>query len=247
MTGLLEIPDGSVDLVFADLPYQMTRNRWDSLLPLPELWNHYRRLLTPNGAIVLTASQPFTSALVESNREQFRCEWIWRKNTATGHLNAKRYPLRSHESVLVFGESGLTYNPQGLVRFEKMTRRGSNGTNYGQSGTENFQQFTNYPRSIVEFDSDPERQHPTQKPVALVEYFIRTYSSPGAVVLDNTMGSGSTGVAAIRAGRDFVGFEQDPGYFDIAVDRIRGAGVEPVIRDVRPRFTDVSLLFEVAA
>lgn len=222
LDGMKNLEDQSIDMIFTDLPYGTTQNSWDSIIPLDELWAQYRRLIKPGGAVVLTASQPFTSALVASNTKEFQCEWIWRKNNATGHLNVNRMPMKEHESILVFGGS-RAYNPQGLKPFGKMTRRGHNGTNYGDSGTENYQSFTNYPRSIVMFDSDPEKLHPTQKPLALVEYFVRTYSNEGDVVLDSCMGSGTTAVACIRSGRRFIGFEKDPSYFASAQTRIEQA------------------------
>lgn len=212
------IPDGSVDMILCDLPYGTTQNEWDNVIPLNILWEQYDRIARSSAAIVLTASQPFTSALVAHKPRLFRYEWIWRKNNATGHLNAKRMPMKAHESVLVFG--GSTYNPQGLKAFNKKVRRGGNGTNFGKSGTENIQEFTNYPRSIVEVEYDSEKLHPNQKPVALFEYLIRTYTNPGQVVLDNCMGSGTTAIACINSGRHYIGFEKDKGYFDKAQDRI---------------------------
>jgi site-specific DNA-methyltransferase (adenine-specific) len=208
-----------VDMVLADLPYGTTQNAWDAVIPFADLWSCYNFLCRKT--IVLTASQPFTSALVMSAVDRFRYAWVWRKNTATGHLNAKRAPMKQHEDILVFGAKDALYAPQGLQPFGKQTRRGSNGSNFGASGTENFQEFTNYPRSVLDFNSQVRPEHPTQKPVPLLEYLIRTYTNPGDVVLDNTMGSGSTGVAALRAGRKFIGIEQDPTYYAIARNRIQ--------------------------
>lgn len=212
------IPEGSVDLILCDLPYGTTQNKWDAVIPFDKLWREYRRVCS--GAIVLTASQPFTSALVMSNPKDFRYAWVWEKSAATGHLNAKRMPMKLHEDILVFSEKPAPYYPQGLVAFNKTVRRGNNGSNFGASGTENFQEFTNYPRSILRFPSEPKAVHPTQKPVALLEYLIQTYTQEGDVVLDSTMGSGTTGVAAMNTGRRFIGIEQDPTYFDIAKKRI---------------------------
>jgi site-specific DNA-methyltransferase (adenine-specific) len=211
-----EIPSGSVDMVMCDLPYGTTQNKWDSVIPLEPLWKEYKRIC--KGAVVLTASQPFTSALVTSNLPDFKYAWVWEKSAATGHLNAKRMPMKLHEDILVFGE-GL-YNPQDLKPFNKTVRRGNNGTNFGVSGTENFQEWTNYPRSILRIPNDSKAVHPTQKPVALMEYLIRTYTNPGDTVLDNTMGSGTTGVACVNTGREFIGIERDPEYFAIAQKRI---------------------------
>lgn len=224
LTGMSKIPQNSVDLVLSDLPYAITQNAWDSLIPLDKLWTLWGYVLKPGGAIVLTASQPFTSILVSSNLNDFHHEWIWRKNKPTGHLNAHRMPMKIHESVLVFYHTkpGL-YNPQGLKHFGKETRRGHNGDNYGDSGSSNFQDFTNYPRSILSFDLDEEQLHPTQKPVQLFSYLINTYSNEGDVVLDSCMGSGTTAVAAIATGRQFIGFETDANYCDIANERITKA------------------------
>jgi site-specific DNA-methyltransferase (adenine-specific) len=216
---------GSVDLILCDLPYGTTQNKWDSVIPLDALWTQYERVCT--GAIVLTASQPFTSAMVMSRPDWFRYAWVWEKSAATGHLNAKRMPMKLHEDVLVFSKKPAPYNPQGLVPFNKVTRRGSNGTNFGASGQENFQEFTNYPRSILRFPGDPKPVHPTQKPVALMEYLIRTYTNEGDLVLDNCMGSGTTGVAAVNTSRRFIGIERDPEYFKICQKRIGEAVPAP--------------------
>lgn len=215
------IPDNSVDLILCDLPYGTTKNKWDSVIPFDELWREYSRVC--RGPIVLTASQPFTSALVMSNAKQFRHNWVWKKTAATGHLNAKRMPMKQHEDVLVFCCDAPTYNPQGLVPYNKVTRRGNNGTNFGESGTENFQEWTNYPRSVLEFANDAKPVHPTQKPVALMEYLIKTYTNEGDTVLDNCMGSGTTGVACANTNRKFIGMELDREYFRIARRRISEA------------------------
>ena len=214
-----ELAPDSIDMVLCDLPYGTTQNKWDAVIPFEPLWTEYRRIC--EGVVVLTASQPFTSALVMSNFNQFKYAWVWEKSAATGHLNAKRMPMKKHEDVLVFGKG--PYNPQGLQPFMKSVRRGSNGANFGVSGCENFQEHTGYPRSILSFASEGKTVHPTQKPVALLEYLIRTYTNEGDLVLDNTMGSGSTGVACANTGRRFIGIEKDPAYFDIACERIEHA------------------------
>ena len=218
------IPAGSVDMILCDLPYGTTRNKWDSVISFDDLWMEYGRICS--GPIVLTASQPFTSALVMSNAKWFRHNWVWKKTAATGHLNAKRMPMKQHEDVLVFCRDSPTYNPQGLAPYNKVTRRGNNGTNFGDSGKENFQEWTNYPRSVLEFSNDAKLVHPTQKPVALMEYLIRTYTNEGDLVLDNCMGSGTTGVACMNTGRRFIGIEMDAGYFQIAQDRIMEAAAK---------------------
>jgi site-specific DNA-methyltransferase (adenine-specific) len=214
---------GSVDMVLVDLPYGTTRNKWDAVIPFEPLWAEYRRVCKPNAAIVLTASQPFTAALVMSQPAAFRHSWVWRKSAATGHLNAKRQPMKEHEDIVVFGFGAPLYNPQGTVPFGRLVRRGGNGGNFGKSGTENFQAVTGYPRTILHFAGEGRTVHPTQKPVALMEYLVRTYSDEGMVVLDNTMGSGTTGVACVNTGRRFIGIERDPGYFAIAERRIAEA------------------------
>ena len=216
-----DIPDNSVDLVLCDLPYGTTRNKWDSVIPFDALWRDYSRICT--GAIVLTASQPFTSALVMSQVRWFRYAWVWEKSYATGHLNAKRMPMKLHEDVLVFSKKTAPYNPQGIIPFNKVMTRRHNGDNFGTSGKENFQEFTNYPRSILRFPRDPKSFHPTQKPVALMEYLIRTYTNEGDLVLDNCMGGGTTGVACINTNRRFIGIEKDEKYFKIASNRINEA------------------------
>ena len=218
-----EIPDGSIDMVLTDPPYGTTACKWDSIIPLEPMWDQLKRIIKPNGAIVMTASQPFTSMLGASNINDLRYSWIWEKTAATGHLNAKRMPMKNAEDVLVFYKRQPTYNPQGLIDFNKVVRRGSNGSCYGDSGKENLQKKTNYPRTIQKFKSASKTVHPTQKPVALMEYLIRTYTNENETVLDFTMGSGSTGVACVNTNRNFIGIELDAGYFKIAQDRIKAA------------------------
>jgi site-specific DNA-methyltransferase (adenine-specific) len=214
---MAKLPDASIDMVLCDLPYGTTQNKWDSVLPLDQLWAEYWRVCS--GAVVLTAAQPFTSALVMSQPDKFKYDWSWGKSAATGHLNAKRQPMRNHEDVLVFGSP--IYRPQGLQPHGKITRRGSNGSNFGESGTENYQEFTNYPRTRIEFPHEGRAVHPTQKPVALFEYLIRTYTNEGDTVLDNTAGSGTTAIAAENAGRKWICIERDEGYSVKAIERIQ--------------------------
>lgn len=221
LEGMKFIPNKSIDMILCDLPYGVTaRNAWDSIIPFEPLWEQYERVVKDNGAIVLTASQPFTSALVMSNPKLFKYEWIWKKNNATGHLNAKRMPMREHESVVVFYKKQATYNPQGIIPYNKMTRRGSNGTNYNESNNENFQEFTNYPRTIQEFAYDKDKFHPTQKPVALFEYLIKTYTNENEIVLDNCMGSGTTAVVCKKTNRKYIGFETESKYIEISNIRL---------------------------
>ena len=228
-----QIPDESVDLVLCDLPYGTTACKWDTAIPFEPLWAQYRRVAKLNAALVLTASQPFTTALIASNMREFRYCWYWKKSVGSGFQNAKRQPLRLIEEVAVFYRKPPQYIPQGLVRIDaprvnKISAADSivGGTS-GRGGlrtvgNEWVQEFTNYPRNVLEFPAPMAgRQHPTQKPVALMEYLIKTYTNPGDTVLDNCMGSGTTGVAAVRNGRFFVGMELDPGYFQIAQNRIQ--------------------------
>ena len=217
-----EIPDGSVDMILCDLPYGTTQNKWDSVIPFEPLWEQYKRVIKPAGAIVLTAQTPFDKILGASNIEWLRYEWIWQKTKATGHLNSKKQPMKNHENVLIFYKNMTTYNPQGLAKKLVSTIRkgGNNGTNYGKSDKDAIQEFENYPRSILEIQSEGKTIHPTQKPVALMEYLIRTYTNEGDVVLDNCMGSGTTGIACINTERKFIGIEKDSDYFEIAKNRI---------------------------
>jgi site-specific DNA-methyltransferase (adenine-specific) len=195
------------------------------VIPFEPLWEHYKRIIKPRGAIVLTAAQPFTSALVMSNPKMFRYSWIWEKNKATGHLSAKSQPMRKHEDVLVFAKQAPGYNPQGTVvgTFNSMrpAKGQRKGEVYGQQRNDyGHSSVGNYPKSIIPFPVPAKPIHPTQKPVELFEYLIRTYTNPGDVVLDNCMGSGTTAVACMNAQRDFVGFELDQNYHRLALDRI---------------------------
>jgi len=223
-----QLKEGSVDLVLCDPPYGTTQNRWDSVIPIAPMWEALRRLIKPDGVMVFTTTQPFSSVLVTSNLEEFKYEWIWRKETPTGFLNARKRPMPQHEQVLVFCRDGGTglYNAQGLVRANKMVHSAPNSTtNYGDHGGVNWQQWTNWPRSVITFKRDAEKLHPTQKPAALMRYLVRTYSNVGDTVLDFVMGSGTTGVAAVGTGRKFIGCDNDTthGYFQMAQERIQKA------------------------
>jgi site-specific DNA-methyltransferase (adenine-specific) len=190
------------------------------------MWEQLKRVIKPNGAIVMTAAQPFSSILGASNVEDLRYSWVWEKTSATGHLNAKRMPMKNHEDVMVFYKKQPTYNPQGIQRFGKTTRRGGNGGCYGKSGTENFQEFTNYPRTIQKFPSEGKTIHSTQKPVALMEYLIKTYTNENETVLDFTAGSFTTGVACVNLNRKFIGIEKESKYFELGKDRVlKQAGI----------------------
>lgn len=218
------VPAQSVDLILCDLPYGTTQNKWDSVIPLDPLWAEYWRALKPAGAVVLTAAQPFTSALVISNLNTFKYQWVWRKPNGTGFLNAKKQPLRNHEDVLVFYRQQPIYNPQFTEGKPYRQKQGSGSDNYGavREGYETVNEGKRYPLTVMDFHQGGQKVHPTQKPVALMEYLIRTYTNEGGLVLDNTMGSGTTGVAARKTGRRFIGMERDPKYFAIAWDRIHG-------------------------
>ena len=237
------IPDGSVDAVICDPPFGTTACKWDSVIPFEPMWAQLKRIVKPNGAIVLMASQPFTSALVMSNVAMFRYQWIWEKNKATGHLNAKKRPLVSHEDVVVFSKATTNYFPQGLVEKETPSiskgdrgRKGvgSSGDCYGAATKDAVQTHGNYPRSVIKFTVDMKAEfHPTQKPVALMEYLIRTYTNPGETVLDFTCGSGTTGVGAANTGRRFIGIERDTDYFTIAQSRIKKAQADAITNKMR--------------
>lgn len=216
------LEDESVDAILTDVPYGTTACKWDVIIPLEPMWKEVKRVLRKHGVFVTTAGQPFTSVLVSSNLDWFKYEWIWEKDSPTGHLNVKRRPMLKHESVVAFSKNSHTYNPQGLKPYGKIARRGHNGENYGNSGNKNFQEFTNYPRSILQFDTS-RGLHPTQKPVALYEYLVKTYTNEADTVLDFCMGSGTTGVAALKLGRRFIGIEKEPKYFAIAAQRITDA------------------------
>lgn len=218
------LPAQSVDLVLADLPYGSTRCAWDSPLPLARLWAEYRRVC--RGPVLLFAQTPFDKVLGASNLKELRYEWIWEKSNATGHLNAKRAPLKAHENILVFYSKQPTYNPQKTQGHSRKQSRGGGKQSacYGPHHTldREYDSTERYPRSVLQFPSDKQKSklHPTQKPADLCAYLIRTYTHPGDLVLDNVMGSGTTGVACRRTGRRFVGMEQDPDYFVLAADRI---------------------------
>lgn len=222
-----EMPDASVDMILCDLPYGTTQNKWDAVIPFEPLWEQYWRIAKPGAAVVLTAAQPFTSALVMSQVGRFRYEWVWEKTAATGFLNAKKEPLRAHENICVFYTSPPTYNPQKTTGHERKSVRGAkagHGPNYNKSSAERgeYDSTERFPRSVQVFAKDNRigSPHPTQKPVALFEYLIRTYTDEGMTVLDNCAGSGTTAVACERTGRNWVCIERDEGYYWRAVARV---------------------------
>ena len=227
LVEMQNIPDKSIDMICADLPYGTTACKWDTIIPFEPLWEQYERIIKPNGAIVLFGSQPFTSALIMSNPKWFKYCWVWEKIRPTGFLNAKKRPLKITEDICIFG--GSNYYPQGLIDVEKTIKNSSSkrkgGGHIGVIKNDFYQQEkTNYPKNILKYGLDEsDKQHPTQKPVPLLEYLIKTYTNEGETVLDNTMGSGTTGVAAVNLNRNFIGIEMDEAYFEIASKRINEA------------------------
>ena len=238
------IEDKSIDMILCDLPYGTTACKWDTIIPFEPLWEQYKRIIKDNGAIVLTASQPFTSALVMSNIKMFKYEWIWNKNIGANFLNSKFQPLKVHENILVFSNGGITngskepvkYNPQDLVEINKINKNSNNPTapkTFSDNGRmsdknsclqpnkEYFTKYTNYPKSITQvFKKEDVGKHPTQKPVALFEYLIKTYTNEGETVLDNCAGSCTTAVACINTNRNYICIEKEEKYCEIGQKRI---------------------------
>lgn len=232
LEGMKKIPDGSIDMILCDLPFGTTASFWDKRIPFEPLWEQYKRITKKNAAIVLFSQMPFGSDLIQSNRKMFRYEWIWEKNAAAGFLLAHKMPLRAHENILIFYQSPPTYNPQKTKAERKHINHGRNKDNcniYSIRGvkSENYiykDDGYRFPRDVQKFQtpntSSGKVFHPTQKPIDLLEYLIKTYTNEGELVLDNCIGSGSTAVAAINTNRNFIGFETDKKYFDIANKRI---------------------------
>ena len=222
-----EIPDGSIDLVLTDPPYQTTACKWDSMIPFEPMWAELKRIIKPNGAVLLFAQTPFDKLLGASNIGMLKYEWVWEKTAATGHLNAKKMPMKAHENILVFYSKLPNYYPiktTGHVRKSSTADRGRLESEvYGsESGVTTYDSTERYPRSVLKFSSDKQKSnlHPTQKPVALLEYLIKTYSNENETVLDFTFGSCSTGVACLNTNRRFLGIEMDAKYYEIACDRL---------------------------
>src|SRR5690625_4205190 len=230
-----EIPDGSVDMVLTDPPYGTTACKWDSVIPLEPMWEQLKRVIKPNGTIVLFGSEPFSSALRMSSISMYRYDWKWIKNKPTQFPNANYRPLSNIEDIIIFSKAKPNpaaklkpvYNPQGVVEnkrilYRKRTHKDvvNNGEKDGSLSGSYESKFTNYPRQTLLFNGETKTVHPTQKPVPLMEYLIKTYTNEGETVLDFTMGSGSTGVACVNTGRKFIGIELDQGYFDIAKQRV---------------------------
>lgn len=223
------IPDNSIDMILCDLPYGTTQNSWDRNIDISELWKQYFRIRKNNCCIALFSQTPFDKVLGVSNIKELKYEWIWNKSKATGHLNAKKMPLKKHENILIFYKELPIFNPQGLIEKKNPTinkgnrgkkYNGAGGTNYDLSNKDAIQTHENYPKDIFEFQVIMKPIHPTQKPTDLLEYLIKTYTNENDLVLDNAMGSGSTGIACINTNRNFIGIEKDKGYFQIANERL---------------------------
>jgi len=220
-----DIPDNSIDMVLTDPPYGTTRCKWDSVIDIVPMWSQLKRIIKPNGAIVMTAQTPFDKVLGASNLDMLRYEWIWEKTSATGFFNAKKMPMKSHENVLVFYEKLPTYNPQKTTGHKRKTagRDPIHSDVYGKSVKKTqYDSTERYPRSVQIFPRDTQKTklHSTQKPVALGEYFIKTYSDIGDTILDFCMGSGSFGVSSINTGRKFIGIDDDPDHYSTACNRL---------------------------
>lgn len=222
-----ELEDKSVDLILCDLPYAVSKNSWDLIIDPEKMWEQYERIIKDNGAIVLTATQPFTSQLVMSNLKLFKYEWVWSKTIGSGQLNAKKQPLRTHETVLVFYKKPVTYNAQLREGKPYHAKRKATfeGPGYNQQApSETKNEGTRLPKSVLDVPNPRIKGgHPTQKPVELFEYLIKTYTNPGELVLDNAIGSGTTAVAAVNTGRDFIGMEKLQKYHDMAEERVAAA------------------------
>jgi len=224
---LPSLADDSVDLLLVDLPYGTTACKWDSIIPLDQLWEQYNRVCKENAAMVFTAQQPFTTTLAASNLANLRYEWIWEKPQGTNPMNAKVMPLKAHENILVFYRKKPTYNPQMWYStpyggFKSDTAKIGEVYGSAQSKHRDNPEGTRYPKSVQKWKQE-KGYHPTQKPVSMMEYLIKTYSNEGDTVLDNTMGSGTTGVACANCHRSFIGIEMDVTYFEVAKNRIASA------------------------
>lgn len=227
--GMSQLAPGSVNLVLTDPPYGTTANSWDVAPDLDRLWGALKSVLSADGSAVMTSQTPFDKVLGASNLPWLKYEWIWKKTYITGHLNAKLAPLKQHENILVFTPATVarrTYNPQGVVRKPIIERRRVNtsaSSNYEHGPRQEYYrgEFTGYPRDVLEFGPDPIKLHPTQKPIELMRYMVRTYSNPGDLVLDPFMGSGTTAIACVLEHRNFIGFELDKHYWEVANKRLR--------------------------
>lgn len=226
LDGMKLINDKAIDLILTDLPYGTTQNKWDSVIPLDKLWEQYNRIIKDNGCIALFAQSPFDKVLACSNLKMYRYEWIIEKTKATGHLNAKKMPMKAHENILIFYKNIPTYNPQmseGHTAVHSYTKHTSDGSCYGktQIGISGGGSTKRYPRDVLSFkwDTQTSNLHPTQKPLECCEYFIKTYTNKGDTVLDSCMGSNTTGIACLRTKRNYIGFEKEKKYFEIGTER----------------------------
>ena len=223
------VEDKSIDMIFCDLPYGTTRNKWDSVIPLNKLWSEYKRVIKDNGVICLTASQPFTSALISSNYKMFKHEWIWIKDKGSNFANTVREPMKEHEQVLIFSKGKWTYNRimeerkgGGAKAVGRVNKHYKKSENYGLfKGSDISVKKLRVPSSLQKFNRET-GLHPTQKPLALIEYMIKTYTNEGDLILDNTCGSGTTGLGAKNLNRNYIMMEQDPKYYEIACNRVQG-------------------------
>lgn len=241
LQGMKRIPDGSVDAIICDLPYGTTQCKWDIIIPFDRLWEQYKRIIKSNGAIVLFAVEPFASYLRLSNLGWYKYDWVWDKKHPTGQLNSKKQPLRQHELVCVFYQKQCTYNP--IMHTNRLNRSFIGKVNKSQKMSDNYgRQYDyvsnikggskSYPRSIITQtsvigNSHEKVSHPTQKPIALLEYLVKTYTNEGEIILDNCMGSGTTAIACINTNRNFIGFEIDKEYYELGMNRLKKALSEP--------------------
>ena len=221
-----EIKDKSIDMILCDLPYGTTKCKWDIVLPFDDLWKQYNRIIKDNGAVVLFGTEPFSSHLRLSNLKNYKYDWIWKKTKAQGFLNSKKMPLKDYENICVFYKKLPMYNPQGIIygdfKNDRKSKYNKGEDVYGKEKEFGISHMSNFPKQIIEFSnpSGKGQLHPTQKPVGLLEYLIKTYTKEGEIILDNCMGSGSTGVACKNLNRNFIGIELDENYFNIAKERI---------------------------
>ena len=222
-----EIKDKSIDMILCDLPYGTTSCKWDTVIPFEPLWEHYNRVIKDNGAICLFGSEPFSSKLRISNLRMYKYDWIWKKTKAQGFLNSKKMPLKDYENICVFYKRLPVYNPQGIIygnfQNDRKSKYNKGEDICGKEKEFGISHMSNFPKQIIEFSnpSGKGQLHPTQKPVALLEYLVKTYTNEGDTVLDNCMGSGTTGVACVNLHRKFIGIEKDKKYFEIAKTRIK--------------------------
>jgi len=240
LEGMKLIPDKSINMILCDLPYGTTACKWDAIIPFEPLWKQYERIIKDNGAIVLFGSEPFSSSLRTSNIKIFKYDWYWKKSKASNFANAKKMPMKDIEIISVFYKHLPTYNPQGIVKCDVKKSNGDktvkhssiSALNGGAFKTNTYnQEFTNYPKQLLEFNSEGKTVHPTQKPVELCEYLLKTYTNEGEIVLDNCMGSGTTAVACTLNKRKWIGFETEPKYIELANKRLEQIQLEDDLKD----------------